>query len=319
MALNTRGGRRRAKRRAKRRAARTAQPQYLGGSKASERALLDTAEQETAEARQAREEATGKLYDVGERASELERKADTDYRGRRDDATRAREEQRASIGGLGTASSSAQQLRNEALLRNDANAAAAHGIQENEAVAAQRLGLQQNMLARRARGLAGSMGEGGALAMQSAIQGANAGGADLAAQNAVTQAEQAAAMRQRAAEQRIANAMAVADANAGLTYQTGQDVVSAQQAARGLDLQAQGAATERQLNLLGQRGAAVGAGAGTATSAAGQEIGSQTALVGGQLSAAQANEEARLKSAEANSLAGRFARVRTATSGGLLS
>jgi enhancer of polycomb-like protein len=62
---------------------------------------------------------------------------------------------------------------------------------------AQQIGLQN----RQARGLAGSMGEGGALAMQQAMASAGAGAADLAAMNQTEQNQLAAKMRFDAAAQ----------------------------------------------------------------------------------------------------------------------
>lgn len=89
----------------------------------------------------------------------------------------------------------------------------------NRANAQQQLGQQVGLMNRHARGLAGSMGEGGALAMQQAMASAGAGAADLAALQQTEQGKLAADLRFGAAQQQRAED--VDSANMGLQTRMG--------------------------------------------------------------------------------------------------
>jgi len=142
---------------------------------------------------------------------------------------------------------------------------------------AQQIGLQN----RQARGLAGSMGEGGALAMQQAMASAGAGAADLAAMNQGQQNQLAAQMRfdaaaaQRgedvdsanlglqtrmgAAEQERAAQLGFAGQSADENYNAGLQQMAAQQQLAGQRINAQQLATQNALGT-GQQANAMSAG-----------------------------------------------------------
>jgi hypothetical protein len=142
---------------------------------------------------------------------------------------------------------------------------------------AQQIGIQN----RQARGLAGSMGEGGALAMQQAMASAGAGAADLAAMNQGQQNQLAAQMRfdaaaaQRgedvdsanlglqarmgAAEQERAAQLGFAGQSADENYNAGLQQMAAQQQLAGQRTNAQQLATQNALGT-GQQANAMSAG-----------------------------------------------------------
>ncbi len=123
------------------------------------------------------------------------------------------------MGGEATANA----LRDTALSDSNILDAADQAITKNDLLAQERLMQQTGLLSRSARGLAGSMGEGGALAMQQAIASSGVAAADLAAQDQNTRAQLANDTRYAAARQRSQDILGTADAKAQTAYMSAQD------------------------------------------------------------------------------------------------
>jgi len=173
--------------------------------------------------------------------------------------------------GIQSSADRAIAMRNQALAANDLNAAADRGIQQNNALAQQRLALAIGQQNRAAQALASGQGEGGALAMQAAIAQAGQANADQALQSDLAQAQLANDMRYKAAQDQVTNALGVSRDNATTTVQTNQfqnalaaaqqgladqrqarireDLNKTQLANLGLDISRQQAATD-QLNFM---------------------------------------------------------------------
>lgn len=319
--IGTKRGKKREQRREKRRAARKTRregpsKQYLGGSEKAYKEMSRTAGQGVSEAREGYGGATDRLRETGDRASLLEEDAGEAARRARLDALASRSAYQGAIGGLRSSADSAIGLRNRALLENDLNAAATRGIAENEAVARTRLAQNTGLVARQARGLAGSMGEGSALGLQQAIASSGASSAELAARSAADQAAEAAKMRYAAAQGQVANALGVADANAGLTYGAAQDVVGATQAARAQDLEAQAAEVARQTVFLNARMQADQAGTGAALDNQGQQFSNQQFVEGTQLGQNTLDAQNKFQAAQNRGLTGFLKRAGGAFSAG---
>lgn len=196
-------------------------------------------------------------------------------------------------------------------------------IGANNAAAQARLGQSLGLANRQARGLAGSMGEGGALAMQQAMANAGAGAADALAMNNTEQSQLAADMRLQAAlrqneldvnsanlglstrmgaaEQDRAAQLAIAEANAAGDYDS---ALQMQQARGGLmqnDVNNMGNASGRQLNLLGARADLATGRQGMAQNAEQIVRQGQQAIEGAQLGADSAYNAAKYAAAQENS------------------
>lgn len=123
----------------------------------------------------------------------------------------------------------------------------------NRQNAQEQLAQQVGLMNRQARGMAGSMGEGGALAMQQGMASAGAGAADLAAMNQNQLNTLGANMRFSAAQQQRAED--VDTANLGMQTRLGaiSDELNARQGLLASDQQQAALAGQRQLQLLGAR------------------------------------------------------------------
>lgn len=146
----------------------------------------------------------------------------------------------------------------------------------NQANANANLANQIGMQNRAARGMAGSMGEGGALAMQQAMASAGANAGDQAAQNQMQQAQLAAQMRFGAAQQQ--NQQDLATANLGTDLRMG-----AAEAERQNQMNVAGANAASQMGV-GDANAAMGYDAGLQRSNAAQGL---AGLTTGAANAAQ--------------------------------
>lgn len=126
-------------------------------------------------------------------------------------------------------------------------------LQANRQNAQEQLAQQVGLLNRQARGMAGSMGEGGALAMQQAMASAGAGGADLAAMNQNQLNQLSADARFKAGlQQRLED---VDTADLGMKTRLGaiSDELNARQGLMDTDQRQQALAGQRQMQLLGAR------------------------------------------------------------------
>lgn len=369
--MATRGRKRRQKRRAGRREQRDLRKrgpkdaQYGGSQEALDKARGSAAD-DTRTAERKYSLADNESRDELDRARGLEEDSERDYRGYEQASRGSRDSYASSIDSIGTSANyargernsalgDAQSTRNQAysqnqltgtadnvLARRSAELAGAPTIGQavetnigaNAANAQARLGQSMGLANRQARGLAGSMGEGGALAMQQAMASAGANSADLLAQNNTQQGQMAAdlrlqaALRQNdldvdsanlglttrmgAAEQERANQMAVAGANAGDILNVGNanagniyDAALQQTSARA-GLMQQDAANQqnignRQLNLLGTRMDMAGNRQALAQQdVAGARQGEQF-IEGAQLGVDQANNAQAYQAALANS------------------
>jgi hypothetical protein len=220
----------------------------LGGSDKSQRRLLRTAK---ADLGSAREDVKESRAETGVQLEETQGRADQSNRDYRNDRGLSRASREDFIGGIGSIGAGADQasttrnnalggatgIRNNALASNQLTGSAESilaqrqaqlagvptiGQATNNAISAQAqsanamLANQVGIQNRAARGLAGSMGEGGALAMQQAIGGAAAGAADQAAQSQLAQNQLASQMRFNAALTQNQQDVAAADAAVGL-------------------------------------------------------------------------------------------------------
>lgn len=308
MAMNTKGGRRRAKRRAARDAKKVAKQQYVGGSEDALKDLRENAANEIAGSRADYDAAAQRLNDVGDKALAEADSAGADYTASRDRALESRQKAQASLAGIQGGADKAIAMRNAALAKNNLNDAAGTAITANEAVAAQRLSRAQGALNAQARGLAGGMGEGGSLAMQQALASAGAGSADLAAENQLNLTEAANKTRFDAAQGQVQNELGVADANAGTTYDAGINTSSASQNLYNADQAARDAATQRQGNFFAQGVSTAGAGLDSTLGNKGQELNNEQTINTAQISADQARANAVAEAARKNSGLNKFER-----------
>lgn len=309
---------RRAQRRANRKIRKAGPSQvYYGGTEREQKQLQRDALYEKNRNRldviESRDETKGQL----DRTNQAEAQASNDLAFRNATSNVSRNEYRTGIDSIGsgadkaasersTALGTASSLRNNALGQNQLTGSAESilaqrqaqlagaptigqatetALTANQANANAMLNRQIGIQNRAARGLAGSMGEGGALAMQQAIASAGAGAADQSAasqlaqaqlaaqmrfgaaqtqnQQDVAAADQAVALRMGAAEQERANQLSVAganaadtlnigNANAGNTYDAALQAQQARGALMGQDANNVAGAQSYQSNLLGQ-------------------------------------------------------------------
>lgn len=321
--MATKGRKRRQERRATRKENRSlrkngAKTAFYGGSEEAQKQYQSESkvavDRNEGRDREANNDSRQELY----RARDLEGAAEDERQGYASTAQSSRDAYSGDVSRIGWGAYGAENQRNEALgsavgTRNQAFAqnqltgtaenalarrsaelagsptigqAVETSIGANNANAQARLGQSIGLANRQSRGLAGSMGEGGALALQQAMASAGANQADLLAQNNTQQGQLAAdlrlqaALRQNqldvdsanlglgtrmtAAEQERANQLAIAGANAGDQLNIGNlnaagtyDAALQTAAARGALMQQDAAnqqnAGSRQLNLLGTR------------------------------------------------------------------
>jgi hypothetical protein len=289
---------------------------FYGGSEEAQKDYQREARQDVARSEQRDTEAYRNTLREQNRVRDLEGAAENERQGYASTAASSRNAYSGDVDAIGDQANRANWMRNSALggatgIRNQAyeqnqltgtaeNALARRAqelqgvpsiggavntaIGANNAAAQARLGQSMGLANRQARGMAGSLGEGGALALQQAMASSGANAADLMAQNNTMQSQLAAdlrlqgALRQNeldvnsanlgldtrmgAAEAERANQMAVAAANAGDTLGIGNAnagnvydaALQTAQARAGLmqqDAANQQVAGNRQLNLLG--------------------------------------------------------------------
>lgn len=302
----TKGRRRRKERRAKRREQRSLRKngpkeQFYGGSQEALDSARKSADRNVSEASDSFDSAQRTAKTEMSRLRKTSTSAESDYEASKAQTQESRSGYQSSIAGIGQNAQQAIAMRNNALAQNDLNAAANTAINQNNAVAQQRLAQSIGLQNRAARGLAGSMGEGGALAMQQAMASAGAGAADLSAQNQVTQAQLANDMRYGAAQQQVANALSVADANAGTQYDSGLQLANANAGLMQSDANLQQLADARSQNLLSMRGQMAELGVSSALSNQGQQLQNQQTINGTQLGVDQATAAQKYAAAQANS------------------
>lgn len=207
----------------------------LGGSKEAQRQLLGAAAEDRRQATQARvagrKEIEGELEHA--RSDDLQRSRE--YQGSRLANVRDLDAQRGGVAGINQAAQGGMGILGAAGASNQltgstenvlAQRAAALGAAPSaqslaeDAIAAQAANTRANtnfgqgQLARQAMGVAAGQGEGGALAAQQAIASLVGGGANLATQNNLAQAEAAANMRAQAAAQARGETLQSADLGA---------------------------------------------------------------------------------------------------------
>lgn len=314
--MATRGRKRRQARRAKRREQRKLrkngpEKQYYGGSERAFESSQRDADRKTDSAADDYEAAKKTAKTEMSRLRKETDEADADYNAAKSQAQESRQGYQSSIAGIGTNAQQAIAMRNNALAQNDLNAAANTAINQNNQIAQQRLAQGIGLQNRAARGLAAGMGEGGALAMQQAIAQAGANAGDLTAQNNVTQAQLANDMRYGAAQQQVANALGVADANAGTQYDSGLQMANANSGLMQADQNIQQLTDARQQNLLGMRSGLAELGVSGALSNQGQQLGNQQVINTSQLGVDQQNAAGKYAAAQANSPLAKLSNVLT--------
>jgi hypothetical protein len=321
--MATKGRQRRQERRARRRESRQLRKSgpkaaLYGGTQERLDKYREDAELDIGRAERREQESYSSTRNELGRTRTLEKEAEDDRRGYEQTARGSRDAYSGDVDAIGDQANRANYMRTHALggatgTRNQAYAqnqltgtaenALARRTQElqsvpsigsavntaigaNNAAAQARLGQSMGLANRQARGMAGSLGEGGALALQQAMASSGANAADLMAQNNTMQSQLAAdlrlqgAMRQNeidvgsadlglntrmgAAEAERANQMAVAaanagdilsvgDANAGNAYDAALQTANARANLMQQDATNRGAADTRQLALLGAR------------------------------------------------------------------
>jgi hypothetical protein len=315
--MATRGRKRRQERRENRRLRKEGpDTAFYGGSKETQKDYQRESRQDVARSEQRDTEAYRDTILEQKRTRGLEGEAENERRGYADTAASSRNAYSGDVDAIGDQANRANWMRNYALggatgarnqayeqnqLTGTAENALARRAQElqgvpsiggavntaigaNNAAAQARLGQSMGLANRQARGMAGSLGEGGALALQQAMASSGANAADLMAQNNTMQSQLAAdlrlqgALRQNqldvdsanlglntrmgAAEQERANQMAVAaanagdilgvgNANAGNVYDAALQTAGARAGLMQQDASNQQVAGNRQLNLLG--------------------------------------------------------------------
>lgn len=345
-------GKIRKERRARKRA-RKAENTHLGGSRTEERALYKDAKDQSAASAERADKSYGRLDDSYEDTKEQQGQEESRYSTDRGEAKLASAAYRNGIQDIkrdaGTsqtmirdANQSSMDMRNSALAtgslvqstdsvlaNREATLAAAPtiGAATETAIAANQANAQaqtqyaQGRLNQNAMGLAAGQGESGALALQQAIASAGAGGADIAAQSNMQQAQQNAGMRFDAAAQQRAevvggadaavaarlaaagaertNQMAVADknatqsygagtANAELNYNSGLATQDARNTAVGQAQAQQGLSSARNLTLSGQQANIATGGAQIANAGEATDKGYQSDILTAKFNAGQA-------------------------------
>jgi len=296
---------------------------HLGGSRQEQDALLKDSLYDVNRNRQQVEKSRDETEQQLDHSNERETQANDQLRERWGQSQQSRSDYQSGIDSIGAGANKATSMRNDALggatgIRNSALAqnqltgsaesilaqrqaqlagaptigqATETALAANQANANSMLNRQIGIQNRAARGLAGSMGEGGALAMQQAIASAGAGAADQASANQLQQAQlaaqmrfnaagiqnqqdvaaadQAVALRMAAAEQERANQMGVAganaadtlnigNANAGNAYDASLQAQNARAALMGQDANNVSSTQGYQANLLGQANTVAG-------------------------------------------------------------
>lgn len=257
--------------------------QFYGGSEADLKEQRERAGESVADSQDRYRSSADRIDSAQDRASELEGEADSDYSRSQDRSGKSRRDYGNSISAVNTAASNAINQRKNALLENNLNQIAEQNILANQDNAQSMLRNNIGIQNRAARGLAGSMGEGGALALQQAMAQAGQGAADQAAQTALEQQQLAASTRFNAANQQVANALATANLNAGDMNQAAQAVAQLRGNLLGQDLSNQAALGQRQNAFLAQSGALASQGGDMALQNQGQMLNNEQTINSAQL------------------------------------
>lgn len=189
---------------------------YYGGSKEANDAYRKEAKGEVKAGKERETDQYKKLQEAADKTSEKERRSESERVGAQMDALSSRQGYQSAVDKIPETTEAA--------------------IQAQAKNAQDQLAAKTAMQNRQARGLAGSMGEGGALAMQQAMASAGAGAADALAQNQLQQNQQSADMRFNAMQQQLAG----------------------QQNLAGMDQSTYQNASQRQLGLLSAANSAAG-------------------------------------------------------------
>lgn len=247
---------------------------YLGGAPEDEKKLYEEAAQQR-DISIAREDSSYRgMKDQTKTTQGMASAAETEYRGSKNDSSKALKESRDAAYGIGEATSGAKSAlthstamarseRQKALATNSMKTQAESAILANQQAAQQQLAANNAMMNRQSRGLAGSMGEGGALAMQQAMMANSQSAGDALTANQLQQNQMANDMRYQAAAADREAQLAFAQQNAADMTNMGQNVAQtgmagaqAQQQAlanqSGLMQNQQQLASQRQLGLTGQ-------------------------------------------------------------------
>lgn len=254
--MATRGRKRRQERREKRRENRRLRKEgpdtaFYGGSEEAQQDYQRESRQDVARSEVREAESYRDTLREQRRTRDLESGAENERRGYADAAASSRSAYGSDVDAIGGQANRANYMRSHALsgaqgVRNQAfaqnrltdtaeNALArrtaelagvptiGHAVETNiganNANAQARLAQSMGLANRQARGVAGSLGEGGALAMQQAIASAGANAGDLLAQNNTQQSQLAADMRLEAAIRQ--NELDVGAADLGLKTRMG--------------------------------------------------------------------------------------------------
>lgn len=274
---------------------------YYGGSKAAFGRMQMQARKDIKEGKKAEAEELKQLKSERENTRQDEDQASRERDLSAALAGRSRGEYAQGIGNIRSDAEGTLQKRMAELAGKptigDATEAA---LQANRQNAQEQLAQQVGLLNRQARGMAGSMGEGGALAMQQAMASAGAGGADLAAMNQNQLNQLAGDARYKAGmAQRLED---VDTADLGMKTRLGaiSDELNARQGLMDTDQRQQALAGQRQLQLLGARNQMAGGLYGVESSKLSDARDRQdflygTAFAQDQEAAAQRFEEAKRK------------------------
>lgn len=296
---------------------------YYGGTIGEQQNFQKKAGQDENAARERETTAYDSLRKQKGRAAEDTDRARTEYRDRATATGNTMTDYGRGINAIGDAANKGQELRNTALGRDRLTGTAENALQQrsnalaaspnlmqatNQAIAAQeaasrdQLAQKLGMMNRQARGLAGSMGEGGALAMQQALASAGAGAADVLATNQTGLDQRSSEMRYGAAQAQRAEDVASADLGLGTRMDAAAaerqamldtaernasglyDASLQQQNARGnlmqTSLATQDMASGRQQNFAAQENALEGAGYEAAANSFQNAVSNRAALEG---------------------------------------
>lgn len=313
---------------------------YYGRTKEQESKYREEYDRDVGRERTQNDEARGEVSKELASTRQATSDAGNDYGTARSDANWSRGAYNDSIEGLSGQAQNAMAIRNNVLGQNQLTGSAESilaqrqaqlagvptigqatntAIGQNYANAQAALNNAIGKQGRQARGLAGSMGEGGALAMQQAMASQGANAADLMAQNQTQQNQLAsqlrfnAAMAQNqqdidsanlgvdlrmgAAEQERQAALGFADANAGMSYDASLQALGARNALMGQDAATRENMGARQLELMGAGHGLATAGAGLAQNALGMQYQNRQNLEGTAAGVSQQDNMAKYQAA----------------------
>lgn len=225
---------------------------YYGGSKAALEQYRVNAKQDVTDRKNTEQEQWKSVKEQASKTKALEAGAEYERLQDRETAAGSRGSYSSTLDNLGENSEAvlqkrAAELASKPTIGQATDAALQAQAKNAQDQLAQKIGMQN----RQARGLAGSMGEGGALAMQQAMASAGAGAADALAMNQTQQNQLAGDMRYKAALAQNQQDVDTSNLNAGTRLAAQQQQLAGRAGLMASDIGVANASGNRHQNMLG--------------------------------------------------------------------